>query len=62
LCLLQRLKDWFDVYPGFGIETDWARKRGWGIRVCDAVFHGFFPMISGGHRKISISLQAKIEL
>jgi hypothetical protein len=26
LGLVQRLKDWFDVSPGLGIETDWARK------------------------------------
>jgi hypothetical protein len=27
LGLLQRFKDWFDVFPGFRIETDWAGKR-----------------------------------
>jgi hypothetical protein len=26
LGLVQRLKDWFDVSPGLGVETDWARK------------------------------------
>jgi hypothetical protein len=30
LGLVQRLKDWLDVSPCFGVETNWAGKIGGG--------------------------------
>jgi hypothetical protein len=60
LGLLQSLEDWFDVSPGLGVETNGAGKSEWSFRVRNAMFHGISPMISGDHREISVSLEAKI--
>jgi len=58
--LLQRLQDWFDVSPGLGIKTDWAATCEWTFGMRNAALHCISPMISGDHRKISVSHKAKI--